>query len=117
MRSLLVQLAGHILSCADRAAKRVALYTNTSQQEGGKRDCLDPSTPDYHSQSERDSDHHSQQEGDHDAHLFPQEGASSDDNTSQPGGAFQLDVYFSQKIWHLIMTFPINKREHPQTLL
>ena len=97
MRSLFIQLAGHTLSCADRAAKRVSLYTNTSKQEGGGRDRLDPSTPGYNYQSERDIGHHYQQEGDPDAHLFPQEGASIDDNISHPGGTFRLDAYLYQK--------------------
>ena len=33
----LFRRAGHTLSCADRAAKRVSLSPNPSQKEGGKR--------------------------------------------------------------------------------
>ena len=42
--------AGHIIIRAYRSVKRAALSTHPYQQEGGKRDCLDPSSPSHHSQ-------------------------------------------------------------------
>ena len=91
-----VWLAGHNLSRADRLSKCAALSTHPSTQEGGKRACLDPSATGCHSQLERDSGCHFQQDGDPDAHLSPQEGSSSDDNPSQPGGASQTDAHLNQ---------------------
>ena len=91
-----VRQEGHTLSRADRAAKRAALSTHPSPQEGGKRDLLYPSAPCCHSQPEGDSSSQYQQEGELDAHLSPQEGSSSDDIPSQLGGASQLDAHFSQ---------------------
>ena len=78
-----VRQEGHTLSRADRAAKRAALSTHPSPQEGGKRDLLYPSAPGCHSQPEGDSSSQYQQEGELDAHFSPQEVASSDDNPSQ----------------------------------
>ena len=72
MKAGFFQIAGHTLSCADKAAKRAALSTNIYQQEGGKRARLDISAPVRHSQPEVDPGCHSQQEGYPDAHLFPQ---------------------------------------------
>ena len=53
--------------------------------------------PGRHSQLEGDSGRHSQQEGDPDAHFSPQEGASGDENLSQPGRESQPDTHFSQQ--------------------
>ena len=74
-----------------------ALSNHPSPQEGGKSDILDPFSLVCHSQPEGDSGCHSQQEGYPDAHFSPQEGASSDENTSQPGGAYQPDAHFYQQ--------------------
>ena len=88
---------GHILSRADRAAKCAAISTYPYPQEGGKRTRLDPSSPGCQSQLEGDSGCNSQLEGDLDAHFYPQEGASSDENPSQSGGASQPDAHLSQQ--------------------
>ena len=95
-RPVFVHQEVHTLSRTDRAAKRASLSTNTSQKEGCKHSCLALSAPGCHSQPEGDPGIHSQQEGNLDAHLYPQEGSSSDDIPSQLGGASQLDAHFSQ---------------------
>ena len=87
MRVLFVQQARHTLSRSDREARREALPTHPSPQERGKYAWLDIFYP----------CRHSEQEGDPDAHFYPKEGASSDDNPSQPGGASQPDAHFSQQ--------------------
>ena len=87
MRVLFFQQARHTLSRSDREAKREALPTHPSPQEGGKYSWLDILSPGPHSQ----------QEGDPDAHFYPKEGASSDENPSQPGGASQPDAHLSQQ--------------------
>ena len=63
----------------------------------GKRARLDPLTPGRHSQPEGDSDRHSQQGGYPYAYLYPQEGASRDENLSQTGGESQPDAHLSQQ--------------------
>ena len=70
---------------------------NPSQQEGGKNYHLAPFTPGQHYQPEGDPGHQFQHEGDPDTHLSPQEGASSNDTPSQPGGLSQPDPHFSQQ--------------------
>ena len=97
MRAGFIRRAGHSISSADRAAKRVALYINPSQQEEEKSFFLDPSSHGRHSRPEGDTGRHSQQEVDPDSHFSPQEVAYSDDIPSQPGGASQPDAHLYQQ--------------------
>ena len=96
-RAIFVLRSGYTLSCGNRAANREALSTHPSPQEGGKCAFLDTSAPGLHYQPEGYSGRHYQQEGDPDANFSPQEGSSSDENTSQPGGASQPDARLSQQ--------------------
>ena len=50
---------GHTLSCTDREAKRVALYTHPYTQEGDKSAYLDPSELGRHYKPEEYSGHQS----------------------------------------------------------
>ena len=95
VRTVFVWQEGHTLSRADRADTLSSLSSHPCPQKGGKRARLDPSASGRHSQPEGDSGSHSQKEVDPDVHISPQEGASSDNNTSQPGGAYQPDTIFS----------------------
>ena len=97
MRAGFFWQVGHTLSRADRAAKRAALSTHPSPQEGGKISPLDLSAPVHHCQTGGGFGSQYQPEVYPDANLYPQEGSSSDDNTSKTGGASQPDALFSKQ--------------------